>query len=727
MINEEAKSKLVISTELRNKKLIDGYKNINKETDKLISQFNRKVDKIQKEEIAVNNLKAKYNELLSFSKTPASLTAMEKELKKNEKEVENLEKQYNNLVNQITLNNDNISFNEKYGNTSDINKLQKENEKLDAQAFNLKNQLITVREKAEQLKASLKELKVNPGASIEAESLKAKIDLSSESISREKEEAAKLIETIQQSNNQRFKGFGIDTSSIGEGFSDLGKKVDKFKNKMSRLVGTAMVFSLIRSGLSSLSKKFISLLKTNDQFSNNLNQIKANLMTAFAPIYNACLPAINSLMNAISKVTGTLAVFISGLFGKTASQAKENAKALYDQANAQTAVNEAQENLASFDKLEVNSDDSSSSSGGTSQGDKIDFSGEIQVSQKLLDILNGIKDFVSNHGEECLSLLGGLIAGIGLFKLGLDGITSLGIGIMIAGVIGLIQSIIDYLQDPSWENFGKIISNIGLIILGLGVVIGSVPLMIAGALVLIVGLIVKYWDDIKAFFMKIIEWIQNHIEDIKRDWGLVGEFFASLVTNILELFIHTFEDIFNSVKNVLDGIIELVSGVFTGDWEKAWNGVKKIFSGIFQTLFSIAKAPLNAIIALLNSLIAGINICINGLNKIQFDVPDWIPLIGGKKFGFNISPIGKIPMLAQGAVIPANAPFTAVLGDQKNGKNLEFPESLLRKIIKEESGQKDVVLNATFIMQCETEEIGRAALKGIHLLQTIDGKVYVLN
>lgn len=727
MINEEAKSKLVISTELRNKKLIDGYKNINKETDKLISQFNRKVDKIQKEEIAVNNLKAKYNELLSFSKTPASLTTMEKELKKNEKEVENLEKQYNNLVNRIMSNNENISFSEKYENTSEVNKLQKENEKLDAQAFNLKKQLITVREKADQLKASLKELKVNPGASIEAESLKAKIDLSSESISREKEEAAKLIETIQQSNNQRFKGFGIDTSSIGEGFSNLGKKVDKFKNKMSRLVGTAMVFSLIRSGLSSLSKKFISLLKTNDQFSNNLNQIKANLMTAFAPIYNACLPAINSLMNAISKVTGTLAVFISGLFGKTASQAKENAKALYDQADAQTAVNEAQENLASFDKLEVNSDDSSSSSSGTSQGDKIDFSGEIQVSQKLLDILNGIKDFVSNHGEECLSLLGGLIAGIGLFKLGLDGITSLGIGIMIAGVIGLIQSIIDYLQDPSWENFGKIISNIGLIILGLGVVIGSVPLMIAGALVLIVGLIVKYWDDIKAFFMKIIEWIQNHIEDIKRDWGLVGEFFASLVTNILELFIHTFEDIFNSVKNVLDGIIELVSGGFTGDWEKAWNGVKKIFSGIFQTLFSIAKAPLNAIIALLNSLIAGINICINGLNKIQFDVPDWIPLIGGKKFGFNISPIGKIPMLAQGAVIPANAPFTAILGDQKNGKNLELPESLLRKIIKEESGQRDVVLNATFIMQCETEEIGRAALKGIHLLQTIDGKVYVLN
>lgn len=727
MINEEAKSKLVISTELRNKKLIDGYKNINKETDKLISQFNRKVDKIQKEEIAVNNLKAKYNELLSFSKTPASLTTMEKELKKNEKEVENLEKQYNNLVNRIMSNNENISFSEKYENTSEVKKLQKENEEFDAQAFNLKKQLITVREKAEQLKASLKELKVNPGASIEAESLKAKIDLSSESISREKEEAAKLIETIQQSNNQRFKGFGIDTSSIGEGFSNLGKKVDKFKNKMSRLVGTAMVFSLIRSGLSSLSKKFISLLKTNDQFSNNLNQIKANLMTAFAPIYNACLPAINSLMTAISKVTGTLAVFISGLFGKTASQAKENAKALYDQADAQTAVNEAQENLASFDKLEVNSDDSSSSSSGTSQGDKIDFSGEIQVSQKLLDILNGIKDFVSNHGEECLSLLGGLIAGIGLFKLGLDGITSLGIGIMIAGVIGLIQSIIDYLQDPSWENFGKIISNIGLIILGLGVVIGSVPLMIAGALVLIVGLIVKYWDDIKAFFMKIIEWIQNHIEDIKRDWGLVGEFFASLVTNILELFIHTFEDIFNSVKNVLDGIIELVSGVFTGDWEKAWNGVKKIFSGIFQTLFSIAKAPLNAIIALLNSLIAGINICINGLNKIQFDVPDWIPLIGGKKFGFNISPIGKIPMLAQGAVIPANAPFTAILGDQKNGKNLELPESLLRKIIKEESGQKDVVLNATFIMQCETEEIGRAALKGIHLLQTIDGKVYVLN
>ena len=88
------------------------------------------------------------------------------------------------------------------------------------------------------------------------------------------------------------------------------------------------------------------------------------------------------------------------------------------------------------------------------------------------------------------------------------------------------------------------------------------------------------------------------------------------------------------------------------------------------------------------------------------------------------TPVPQLPMLATGAVIPPNAKFTAVLGDQKNGKNLEAPESLIRKIVREESGEKEVILNATFIMQCETEEIGRASLRGIRLLENLEGAPY---
>ena len=81
---------------------------------------------------------------------------------------------------------------------------------------------------------------------------------------------------------------------------------------------------------------------------------------------------------------------------------------------------------------------------------------------------------------------------------------------------------------------------------------------------------------------------------------------------------------------------------------------------------------------------------ISGINAIKFDVPDWVPGIGGKSIGFNIplKTAQKIPYLATGAVIPPNAPFAAVLGDQKNGTNIETPEKLLRQIMREELGSK---------------------------------------
>ena len=453
-------------------------------------------------------------------------------------------------------------------------------------------------------------------------------------------------------------------------------------------------------------------------------------MTAFAPIYNSILPAINTLMNALSTLTGTIATFINGLFGNTASQAKKNAKELYNQAKATNALKNAQEGVASFDKLEVNTDEETTGvnvNNGGNFNSGINFDNEMSTSQGLLDVLNGIKDFVIENKELILGFIGGLVVGIEAFKLGLDGIKALGLGIMIAGIISLIASVISYLNDPSWDNFGKIITSIGVIVLGLGVILGNIPLIIAGIIVAILGLIVSNWDKIKTFFQNIIQWIYDHLDDIKDKFGLIGVFLSTLFANWLDWITHTFDDIFGGIKKVLDGIIDLVVGIFTGDWKRAWNGIKEIFSGIFQTFLGIAKAPLNGIIALINGIIDGVNFLIKGINKISFEVPDWVPGIGGKKLGFNIPNIGKIPYLATGAVIPPNKKFTAVLGDQKNGKNLEAPEDLIRKIVREESGEKEVILNATFIMQCETEEIGRAALKGIHLTENIDGKPYLLN
>lgn len=98
-------------------------------------------------------------------------------------------------------------------------------------------------------------------------------------------------------------------------------------------------------------------------------------------------------------------------------------------------------------------------------------------------------------------------------------------------------------------------------------------------------------------------------------------------------------DIIHGVTKMFSGLIKFLSGVFTGDWKKAWSGVKDIFKGAFEALTSIAKRPLNSVIALINA-------AISGLNKVSVKIPSWVPgKYSGKSFGINLP---KIPMLAKG-------------------------------------------------------------------------------
>ena len=151
------------------------------------------------------------------------------------------------------------------------------------------------------------------------------------------------------------------------------------------------------------------------------------------------------------------------------------------------------------------------------------------------------------------------------------------------------------------------------------------------------------------------------------------------IFNVVSNFVSGAIDQFNGIVTVLRGIIEFITGVFSGDWQKAWEGIKNVFKGIWDTLVSIVKTPINVIIGLINGLIdgvcSGINTVIKALNNLSFDVPDWVPVLGGKKFGFNLKTITapQIPKLATGAVIPPNREFLAVLGDQKRGTNIEAP------------------------------------------------------
>lgn len=230
-------------------------------------------------------------------------------------------------------------------------------------------------------------------------------------------------------------------------------------------------------------------------------------------------------------------------------------------------------------------------------------------------------------------------------------------------VSNLIQQIWTTVIEPIWTNLINIVTELWEN--HLKPLVANIAGMVAEFIIMAQTI---YNNVIAPIVSWIIEWA-----------GPVISSAISNIFNVVSNFVSGAIDQFNGIVTVLRGIIEFITGVFSGDWKKAWEGIKKVFKGIWDTLVAIVKTPINVIIGLINGLIdgvcSGINTVIKALNNLSFDVPDWVPVLGGKKFGFDLKTIKapKIPKLATGAVIPPNREFLAVLGDQKRGTNIEAP------------------------------------------------------
>lgn len=168
------------------------------------------------------------------------------------------------------------------------------------------------------------------------------------------------------------------------------------------------------------------------------------------------------------------------------------------------------------------------------------------------------------------------------------------------------------------------------------------------------------WDGIVSFFTETIPNAWNSLVDFcwqgyyawQEVWQNVGDFFSGIWDGIVGFFTETIPNAWNGLMDIFNKIGSWWSGI--------WNGVRDTFSNVFNSLVNIAKQPINAIIGLINGIIDGLNWMIGGLNQLSFDIPDWVPLLGGKKFGINIPTIGKIPYLASGGVLSQGS---AVVGE----------------------------------------------------------------
>ena len=209
------------------------------------------------------------------------------------------------------------------------------------------------------------------------------------------------------------------------------------------------------------------------------------------------------------------------------------------------------------------------------------------------------------------------------------------------------------------------------------------------------------WNAIKTFIVNVWNGLKNTATSV---WNSITSFFSntwstikSRTTSIWESIKSFFVNLWNSMKNTVStvwtgiktGIVNTVNSIKSSITtafttvktfiSTTFNNIKTTILNVWTTISTGIKSTINTILSvvegMVNGVIDGINFMIRALNKLSFTVPDWVPKLGGKSFGFNLREVQRIyiPRLAEGAVIPANREFLAVLGDQKQGTNIETP------------------------------------------------------
>ena len=242
------------------------------------------------------------------------------------------------------------------------------------------------------------------------------------------------------------------------------------------------------------------------------------------------------------------------------------------------------------------------------------------------------------------------------------------------------------------------------------------------------------WDDI----LLLVASVANCLLDL---WN---NLLAPVAKWIIATFGPAFAEVFNAIADVvgvavgaiadaidlavvvLRGLTDFLSAVFRGNWDAAWQAIGNTVNTVWDKMTNAIKTAVNGIIGFINRMISavvtGINAVINALNGLSFDLPD---IFGGGHVGFNISTLTapQIPYLAQGAVIPANREFLAVLGDQNHGTNVEAPLDTIKQAVAEvmedlQAGQMAgfeavvsvlrEILSAVYGIELTDEDVGRA-------------------
>lgn len=517
------------------------------------------------------------------------------------------------------------------------------------------------------------------------------------------DEAFNKIRAGISGETEPLKQLGINMSVANMEAYALSQGIDKSYNSMTQAEQAILRYNYLLDVTGDAQGDFA---RTSGNWANQVrvlseqwNTFKSVLGSSFIQVLTPVIQALNMIMGKLILAGQYFQRFIYMITGvkpetKAASKAVESLGGSLDDATKKAKKTEkALKGLQSFDKLNVldsgsgsDSDSDSGGAGGMAINDAYDFS-DITTATDALD--GAFEEILANVSELWSLFWTDLGDTINEYSQPIiDGVVGLFNSVWTEGVDPLIQQITKCWRDFTgillelWKKYGKdILDDLGEFV------------------VKTIELFQSIWDNVLepiiTPFLETLDWLWD--KHLKGTIQNIGEFIAELIDGALQIynkfiqpivkwlleklapawsFLTTtvigllgsmfgfISDIVSSITRILTGLIKFITGVFTGDWKKAWTGVKDIFKGIFDMFKSIVTTPINYIIDVLNGLIAGVN-------KIKFDVPDWVPVIGGKKFGFDIP---KIQKFENGGVL-----FKETVGVMGEYNNARFNPEIVSK------------------------------------------------
>ena len=208
----------------------------------------------------------------------------------------------------------------------------------------------------------------------------------------------------------------------------------------------------------------------------------------------------------------------------------------------------------------------------------------------------------------------------------------------------------------------------------------------------------------------------------------------NIITTPIKIFFETVKTTIKGITQTFRGIIDFIEGVFTGDWRKAWVGVKEIFLGIWTSVTSPFKGIINGLLSVLENFanygIRAVNAVIKALNKISVDIPDWVPELGGQKWGINISTIKeiKIPRLKTGLDYVPKDYYLVYLDEGERVLTKEENRAYMNnEMVGQNHQNKQTSFNPTFIIQVGDKEVARKVLNDLQDMAKSNGKPIMIS